>query len=83
MLSRYHIEITKKSLESFFTPAPLREIMRATVRQDSVPSIYGAEARCHVCDCKVAESFMYIQEEHFQITKLARLVAARQNSVPP
>lgn len=72
MLSRYHIEITRKSLGSFFSAASLREIARANVRQDSLPSLLGMEARRHVCDCTVAESLAYVDEEHERIGQLAQ-----------
>jgi hypothetical protein len=71
MLSRYHIEITKNSLENFFTPASFREITRANVRQDSFASLFGIDARRHVCDCTVAESLAYVEEEHQRIAELA------------
>jgi hypothetical protein len=67
MLSRYHIEITKESIGSFFPPASLREIARANVGQDSLPSLFGVEAHRHVCDCTVTESLAYLDEEHAQI----------------
>lgn len=72
MLSRYHIEITKKSLENFFSPLSLREIARANVAQDSLPSMFGVEARRHVCNCTVLESLAYIDEEQTQIANFAQ-----------
>ena len=72
MLSRYHIEITKKSLENFFSPFSLREIARANVAQDSLPSMFGVEARRHVCNCTVLESLAYIDEEQAQLASIVR-----------
>ena len=71
MLSKYHIEITENSLGSFFTSMSLREIARANVGQDSLLSLFGVEARRHVCDCTVDESFAYVEEEHATIAALA------------
>lgn len=71
MLSRYHIEITKRSLGVFFSTDSLREITQANVAQDSFASLLGAEARRHVCDCTVDESLAYIAEEHALIAELS------------
>lgn len=72
MLSKYHIELTEKSLGSFFTSTSLREMTRANVGQDSLSSLFGVEARRHVCDCTVDESFAYVNEEHAVIAELAQ-----------
>lgn len=70
MLGRYHIEITKRSLGDFFPSASLREIARANVGQDSLPSLFGAQAHRHVCDCSVEDSLAYIEEEHTHLAAL-------------
>lgn len=72
MLSRYHIEITKRSLGAFFTFSSLRDITHANVAQDSIASLFGVEARRHVCDCTVGESLAYIAEEHALIVELSQ-----------
>lgn len=76
MLGRYHIEITKKSLGSFFSPASLREIARANVGQDSLGSLFGVQAHRHVCDCSVADSLAYIEEEHTNLAALTLTTGA-------
>jgi hypothetical protein len=82
MLSKYHIELTNKSLGSFFTSMSLDEIARANVQQDSFLSLFGVEARRHVCDCMVNDSLAYIDEEHAKIAELATQPgeAARQRA---
>jgi hypothetical protein len=72
MLSRYHVEMTTQAIGAFFTPASLREITRANVGQDSLPSMFGVDAHRHVCDCTVSDSFDYINEEHAFIAELAQ-----------
>jgi hypothetical protein len=71
MQSRYHIEMTRNSLGSFFAERTLLQIARANVGQDSLSSFLGQESRRHVCNCTVAESLAYIEEEHAQIAQLA------------
>jgi hypothetical protein len=78
MLGRYHEEITRRILGKFFTPKTLKEIVRANIAQDTLPSLFGAGAHRHVCDCTVAHSLDYIAEEHAQIAELAQMPGREQ-----
>jgi hypothetical protein len=72
MLGRYHEEITRRSIGSFFTSVTLAEIVGANVGQDTFTSLLGVNAHRHVCDCTVAESLAYIDEEHAYIADIAQ-----------
>lgn len=72
MLSQYHVEITNRSIGSFFSPAALREIVGANVGQDSLRSLFGAEPHRHVCDCTLTQSLTYVDGEHARIADLSQ-----------
>jgi hypothetical protein len=72
MLSQYHIEITKRSLGPYFTPATLQEIVGANIGQDSLLSLFGVEPHRHVCDCTLTQSLAYVEDEHARIAELSQ-----------
>lgn len=67
MDSQYHVQLLTETLESYFSPPALAQIIAANLGQDALRYQLGAYPHFHFDNNQIARSLAYVDEEHARI----------------